>query len=118
MKTILFTILISLNFNIWSAESGCPKPVKSGVFKSNLSTIESTEFEKTRLDLSINFVSENCVSVKQLKTLLETLNYEPHKAEVAKSAYKNIVDKENFHEIYRIFSNQSLIREIQEQIKS
>ena len=117
MKTILFTYLISLNFLCVFAGDACPKPVKKGIFKSNLETIEQTDFSQTRLDLANEFVKSNCVSTKQLKEILALFNFEAHKAEVAISAYDNVVDKNKFHEIYREFSNETYIRDIQKQIK-
>ena len=117
MKTILLTYFISLNFLLLYADNGCSKPVKKSVFKANVATIEATDFSQTRLELVKSFVAENCISVKQLQSLLTYFNFEAHKAEVAISAYDNVVDKNNFHEIYRDFSNESYIRDIQKQIK-
>lgn len=116
MKTILLTAFISLNFILYAA-GDCSKPVKRGVFKSNMETIAAVEFAQTRLKLVDDFLSENCISVKQLKEVLLQFNFEAHKAEVAVKAYKTIVDRDNFHEIYREFSNESYVRDIQSQIK-
>ena len=117
MKTILFTYLISLNFLLLHAGNNCPKPVKKSVFKSNIETIESSEFSQTRLDLANAFVRENCISTKQLLIILDLFNFEAHKAEVAVNAYDNLVDKNKFHTIYRGFINESYVRDIQQQIK-
>ncbi|MDB4835038.1 DUF4476 domain-containing protein [Cyclobacteriaceae bacterium] len=113
---ITFTGLI-LSLVVYG-QSNCPKGISNKDFKAFVKVIESTEFTDTRLQLCQGFVKENCVSVKQVVALLDFFQLEKQKAEVAKAAYANVVDKENFRSIYLKFKQEIYIREIETFVQS
>ncbi|MEO7393771.1 MAG: DUF4476 domain-containing protein, partial [Chitinophagaceae bacterium] len=51
--------------------------------------------------------SNNYFTVAQAKQLIQLVSDEDNRLQLAKSAYRNITNPENFTEIYDIFSNQS-----------
>ena len=96
----------------------CDKEMKNKDFKNQLEMIEETQFSETKLQLCKGLIKNNCISSKQLKQLLDVFSFEKHKTVIAKEAYKKVVDKENFYQVYSVFKQEINIQEIENYIQS
>ena len=52
-------------------------------------------------------VNNNYLNIYQVKQILQLFSSESDKLELAKLSYKNLVDRQNFRQIYELFSYQS-----------
>jgi len=52
-------------------------------------------------------VNNNYLNIYQVKQILQLFSSESDKLELAKLSYKNLVDRQNFKQIYELFSYQS-----------
>lgn len=69
-------------------------------------------FEGRRLEAVIHTLRDNRLSSEQLRRLLNLFSFERNRLELAKTAYPNLVDSQNFFIVYDAFAFQSSIREL------
>lgn len=60
-----------------------------------------------KLSTARDEVNNNYFNVSQVRQILQLFSSENDKLELAKLSYKNVVDKQNFRELYDLFSYQS-----------
>lgn len=107
MKTLLvypmsitFSLLTLLNIksqNIsWSSSDG---------FSNTIITIQTTNNQQTRYNNAFNFFSTTHATTKQLQDACFYLNSDIEKYNLCLIAYPNIIDKDNFINIYDSFSS-------------
>ena len=82
-------------------------------------TVNKTSFENPKMDIGKEVISQNYFTADQIKTLLESFNYESSKLEMAKYAYDRTLDKENYYTLINAFtysiSKQDFTRFLQQQ---
>jgi tetratricopeptide (TPR) repeat protein len=98
--TIIFTLLAVLNIksqNIsWSS---------SDAFSNTIITIQTTNNQQTRYNNALNFFSTTHATTKQLQDACFYLSSDIEKYNLCLTAYPNIIDKDNFINIYDSFSS-------------
>ena len=93
---------------------GCPYPMEQGAFQSAVASIKSKSFEDTKMTIAKQITKSNCLSVKQVKEILQQFTYEDSKLEFAKFAYKYTCDIGNYFMVNDVFTFESSIEELTE----
>ena len=86
----------------WDDPYGRPMDERS--FLTFIQTLSRERFEDTRFTLARNSFDRQQFSSDQVKRVLQYFSFENNKLELAKFAYRNTVDKQNYHVIYNVFS--------------
>ena len=86
----------------WDDAYGRPMDERS--FLTFIQTLSRERFEDTRFTLARNSFDRQQFSSDQVKRVLQYFSFENNKLELAKFAYRNTVDKNNYHVIYDVFS--------------
>lgn len=101
--TIIITLLLSVSMfqsvqaqNIsWSTTDG---------FQNTIVTIQTTNDLQRRFDNAFNYFSRTHATTKQLQDVCFYLDNDQEKYRLCVAAYPNIIDKDNFINIYNTFS--------------
>jgi hypothetical protein len=121
-----FSKVMRLHDRIKAMSRPSPKPVaRQGVseeeLKSFLSALHKEAFDQTRLQLARQFISSNRQGVlaAQVKQMMDCLDFEPSKLDLAKYAYSYTLDQNNYFVVNEGFSfissKDALARYIQSQ---
>lgn len=107
-KTVTFIISLVLSFSMsknieaqnisWSTSDG---------FSNTIVTIQTTNNPQTRYTNALNYFSITHATTKQLQDVCFYLNNDQEKYNLCVAAYPNIIDKDNFINIYNSFSSIS-----------
>lgn len=101
---LVLTISLSTFNNIeaqnisWSTPAG---------FSNTFVTIQTTNNQQTRYKNALNYFSKTHTTTKQLQDVLFYMNNDERKYKLCAAAYPNIIDKNNFINIYNSFSKIS-----------
>lgn len=82
----------------WSTPAG---------FSNTIVTIQTTNNQQTRYKNALNYFSKTHTTTKQLQDVLFYMNNDERKYKLCAAAYPNIIDKNNFINIYNSFSKVS-----------
>jgi len=107
-KTVTFIISLVLSFSMsknieaqnisWSTPDG---------FSNTIVAIQTTNNPQTRYTNALNYFSSTHATTKQLQDVCFYLNNDQEKYNLCVAAYPNIIDKDNFINIYKSFSSIS-----------
>lgn len=81
-------------------------------FFSLKQTVINASFDSTKRELLKSALLHNNLTAQQLYELLNLLDFDSSKLEIAKTGYASVVDKENFHTVYNAFTFDSSISEL------
>jgi len=104
------TFLITLVFNLLLIQSIEAQNISwstSDGFTSTIVTIQTANNQQTRYDNALNYLSSTHATTKQLQDVCFYLNNDQEKYNLCLAAYPNILDKDNFINIYNSFSSVS-----------
>lgn len=79
-----------------------------------IDTMHSRDFESTRLSIARDALRNSSIMAEDLKRLLQQLDHESSRVELAKYAYESVCDKDRFYYIYDSFRFDSSVRELEE----
>ena len=82
----------------WSTSDG---------FSNTIVTIQTTNNQQTRYTHALNYFSSTHATTKQLQDVCFYLNNDQEKYNLCVAAYPNIIDKDNFINVYNSFSSIS-----------
>ena len=74
-------------------------------------------FEKTRLEIAKQSIDRNNFSTMQVREMVLLFAFENNKLDLAKYAYSHTVDKNNYFQLYNVFSFNSSKDELAEYIR-
>lgn len=87
-------------------------------FQSMKQTLRRESFDNSRLTLAKQMMERNNFEAAQVKEMLELFSFESNRLELAKYAYRNTVDKRNYHVVYDMFSFSSSKEELSRYISN
>ena len=106
VTTLFITLILSLSVaKSLQAQNISWSP--SEVFTNTISTIQTTNNKQTRYNNAINYFSSTHATTKQLQDVCFYMNNDQEKYNLCIAAYPNIIDKNNFINIYNSFSSIS-----------
>ncbi len=80
--------------------------------------INERTFETTKFDMTKSVIDNNLFTVEQVREILSWFVFESNKLELAKYAFRNTVDRNNYFKLYDIFVFESNVTELDNYIKS
>lgn len=84
-------------------------------FNALLSTIDHQSFESTKLMIARQAIRENqFITTNQVSALLNRMDFESSKLELAKFAYQYTIDRHNYFRLYNDFTFDSSVRDLSE----
>ncbi|MCB2380188.1 DUF4476 domain-containing protein [Hymenobacter sp. BT635] len=82
-----------------------------------VNTVKSKSFDSSRLSVAKQALEQSVIQADDLTRLLNTLDFENSRVELAKFAYPHVADQQNFYRVYESFQFESSVREVQEATK-
>lgn len=120
------------NYIILNEESLCPSETELTIFDDNnpnylypmsgndfhtlKMVILNTSFDNSKLIIAKQALAANYVTAKQVFELMKLFSFESSKLEIAKFAYDNTLDKNNYYLVNSAFSFSSSIDELNDWI--
>lgn len=95
-------------------QTGCVNAISSTDFAAGKKSITSQSFSDSQLKTAKTFTKNNCLSVAQIKEIVEIFSFEASKLDYAKYAYDFCVDKKNYYQLTESFSFSSSADELNE----
>lgn len=90
--------------------------MNSTMFNSFLQVVRKTNFDSDKVSVIKQQLRNTMVTSEQIKILIETLNYDKDRLDVAKYAYSRCADPNNYFVIYPSFQFQSSAQELRDYI--
>lgn len=90
--------------------------MNSTMFNSFLQVVRKTNFDSDKVSVIKQQLRNTMVNSEQIKILIETLNYDKDRLDVAKYAYSRCADPNNYFVIYPSFQFQSSAQELRDYI--
>jgi hypothetical protein len=80
------------------------RTVSDQEFSQMRDQLRRQNFENARVNMAKQIVEKNYLSSRQVHQLLQLFSFENNKLELAKVAYRNTTDKNNYYLVYDVFS--------------
>lgn len=97
-------------------EIGCPV-MSSSSYSALISSIDKKSFGDDKLTLAKQAISSNCMSVNQIKGIMNVLGWEDNRLDFAKFAYARCVDPQNYFQVNDAFDFDSSVDELDDYIR-
>ncbi len=91
---------------------GCPWPMEQADFNEAKRTIQSKDWDETRLSLAKQIVSSNCLFADQVRDLVQVMEWEETKLEFAKFAFDYTYDIGNYFKVSQAFEWEDSTEEL------
>ena len=78
--------------------------------------VQQRPFEANKLGLAKEGLDQSSIEANDLKRLLQSLNVEASRVELAKFAYSHVADPQNFYRVYDAFDFDASAREVQQAV--
>lgn len=91
---------------------GCPLPMAAGDFQAMKESIQSKDFESTRLTLAKQVLQNNCLTSAQVREVLALFDFENSRLDYAKYAYGRTYDIGNYFKVNDAFEFESSVEEL------
>ena len=80
--------------------------------------IAARTFESTKYDMTKSVIDNNLFTTDQVRDILSWFVFESNKIDLAKYAFKNTVDRNNYYKLYDIFVFESNVIDLDNYIKN
>jgi len=81
-------------------------------------SLKNESFDNTRISIAKQVINTNYLNTNQVKELLQLFSFENNKLDLAKYAYKNTVDKQDYYSVADCFSFSSNKEELMRYIQN
>ena len=78
--------------------------VDEQTFGDFMYALSSQDFESYKQEMALDFVCNNYLNSNQVYAILQQFDFENNRLCVAKTAFRNVVDKQNFYEVFDEFT--------------
>lgn len=106
------------DFPAYTGQRGCARPMSRDAFEQALRSIDSKNFESSKLTIAKQVTSANCLLSRQVKEIMKLLTFESDRLEYAKYAYRYTWDLNNYFLLNDAFDFESSIEELNRFIRS
>lgn len=97
---------------------GCDIPMDASEYDQAINSIKSKSYDNTRVTLAKQITRANCLTVDQIKGIINTFTYEGNKLDYAKFAHPHTYDPGNYYKLNDAFGFSSSIDKLDEFLKS
>ncbi len=102
----------------YNGEIGCTVPMSDIDFNDAKKTIESKDFESSKLTIAKQIANSNCLLSSQVKQIIKLFDFEDTKLQFAKYAYNHTYDISNYYKINDAFEFEQTIEDLNNYINS
>ncbi|MCS7074878.1 MAG: DUF4476 domain-containing protein, partial [Bacteroidia bacterium] len=102
----------------YNGPCGCPMPVPANQFEQMKTTIRTKSFEDSKVTIAKQVINNNCLTVSQVREIMNLFSFEGTKLDFAKYAYQFTYDLNNYYLLNDAFTFESSITELDEYIAS
>lgn len=102
----------------YNGRNGCNWPMDDNMMRNAINSISSKSFEDSKKTVAMQIVKSKCITVNQLKQILNQFTYEDTKLEFAKFAFDYTFDIDNYFMVNDVFTFESSIDELNEYISA
>jgi hypothetical protein len=95
---------------------GCPWPLSEADFELAKQTIDSKNFDDTRLGMAKQIIRANCMFSDQVRDLVALMSFDDSKLELAKFAYSYTYDVGNYFKVSQSLDFESSVDELNDYI--
>jgi hypothetical protein len=95
------------SYNNGGNNNGYGRVVSYETFQSMKQSLRRESFENSRVTMAKQMIDRNSFEAAQVREMLQMFSFESNKLELAKYAYRNTVDRNNFYAVYDVFSFSS-----------
>ncbi|MBK6752767.1 MAG: DUF4476 domain-containing protein [Flavobacteriales bacterium] len=96
----------------YTGRIGCPWPMSPSEFADAKTSIGSKSFEDTKMSMAKQVVSDRCVTVDQVKGVMQLFSFEESKLDFAKFAYDHTYDLSNYYKLNDAFTFESSVDDL------
>lgn len=101
----------------YNGATGCAAPMSTTEFAGVKSTIETKNFEDSKIKIAKQIIDNNCLLSSQVKEIMMIFNFEETRLDLAKYAYGHTYDIGNYYKLNDAFKFESSIDELDQYIK-
>lgn len=83
----------------YSGAKGCTAPLEEVVFQTALDKLKGTTYESQRRNQLITIVQSGCLSVQQIRQLMEVCDFDKTRLDFAKKAADHVFDPDNYAKV-------------------
>ena len=80
--------------------------------------VQQQRFESDKLNTAREGLGQSAIQTEDLKRLLQSLDFEASRVELAKFAYPHVADPQNFSRVYDVFNFETNAREVRQAVSS
>lgn len=95
---------------------GCSSPVSASEFSEIKESIQSNDFEDTKLTVAKDIAKNKCLSSQQVHDIMKLFTFEDNRISFAAFAYDYVYDKDNYYKTYKAFEYESSVDDLKEKI--
>ncbi|MEZ5197931.1 MAG: DUF4476 domain-containing protein [Bacteroidales bacterium] len=100
----------------YNGRIGCDYPMGESMFTEARKSIESKDFEDTKLTVAKQVMNSNCLLTSQVKQVMQLFDFEDTRLEFAKAAFDHVYDIDNYYLVNDAFDFESSIDELNDYI--
>ncbi|MDA3820048.1 MAG: DUF4476 domain-containing protein [Candidatus Delongbacteria bacterium] len=97
---------------------GCHTPMSSMDFEEAKQSIESKDFEDSKLKIAKRIAKSDCLTSSQVKTIMALFDFEDSRLEFSKFAYEYVYDPHKYYIVNDAFEFEMSIDELDEYLES
>jgi hypothetical protein len=94
------------------SQGGCSSPMLPTDYESAKTNIAQNDFEDTKLALAKQIAGTTCLTAEQIRGFMELLTSENNKLDLAKFAYPQCYDKNNYSKVNDAFQSNNSSKEL------
>jgi hypothetical protein len=97
----------------YNGPTNCPFPtLDANAFSTALQSIRSKSFASTQKTVAQGIIQNNCLTVSQVKQIIQIFDFESDKLEIAKMAFQYTFDKNNYFQVGDVFDYESSVTDL------
>ncbi len=102
----------------YTGAKGCTAPIGNAEFAEVKKSIDTKNFEDTKIKIAKKVMDNNCLLSSQVKEIMMLFNFEETRLDLAKYAYGHTYDIGNYYKLNDAFKFETSIDELNDYIKS
>ena len=104
----LFLCLLALALPVLQAQNNCTRPMSDIEYNQRKNQVMAQSAENQKLNRALQIAQGSCFSSAQVKEISMIFAQDESRIRFAQAAYPNVVDKQNFYDVYDAFTKFSM----------
>lgn len=112
MRALQLFLILPFLAILGSVDARCFDAMPDRIFDQHYRAISNTNGDGNRLEMSRQLVRNHCVATIQVADLMQLLNAEGNRLELARSGYQSVVDPENYISLTELLNSSGNRQEL------